>query len=645
MNAYIFDLETYPNCFLFGGKFANSTESQMFEISDRINERDKILQWISYLGNTNAIMVGYNSLGFDYPIIHNLVNNPYTFDAMVAHKLGSDIIMNQRYGSSGTYIKMSDRVVPQLDLVKINHFDNPNKRTSLKALQFAMRSESVEDLPFELRDLTHEEKDKLRFYCLHDITETEKFYYKCEPLIKMRQDLLETGAVYGDVLNFSDVKIGVQYLIKKIGRAKCYNGSKPRQSIRTSIPFKSVILPKINYRTESFKEVHDWFIDKTYYVGGTAPTLETNLANVKFKFGVGGVHASVENKVYKSSDTHMIKDVDVAGMYPAVAIANGFGPEHLGQDFLTFYKQLSADRKQYPKGTTMNAVLKLANNGVYGNSNMVYSPFYDPKYMLSVTINGQLQLLQLVEVLSLIPGLEIIQVNTDGITVYMPRDMEPLFNLWAKDWENKTDLILEDVEYSRMWIRDVNNYMAETSKGKLKSKGAYWYPKNDKEYEGWWNKDFSNMVVEKVIQRVLTDSQTPEQLVRLVTDKFDFMLRYKATGSSKVFIGDTQQLKTVRYYMSLSGQPMKKIALPKGTIGEFKRKNKLTDKFYSEIKASMPAGTWDERIHTGNQKRYEMRTTSIQKGALVKQCNHVKDFDWSDVNYDWYVDEIRKLML
>ena len=92
----------------------------------------------------------------------------------------------------------------------------------------------------------------------------------------------------------------------------------------------------------------------------------------------------------------IIIDIDVAGMYVAVAIANGFSPEHLGQDFVNAYRQLQSDRAQYPKGTTMNAVLKLAGNGVYGNSNNPYSCFYDPKYTFSVTVNGQLQLLQLV---------------------------------------------------------------------------------------------------------------------------------------------------------------------------------------------------------------------------------------------------------
>jgi len=63
---------------------------------------------------------------------------------------------------------------------------------------------------------------------VHDVTETEKFFEKNEQLLEMRREYLESGALYGDVLNYNDTKIGVEYFIKKIGRGKCYSGGKPR---------------------------------------------------------------------------------------------------------------------------------------------------------------------------------------------------------------------------------------------------------------------------------------------------------------------------------------------------------------------------------------------------------------------------------
>lgn len=649
MNLYYYDLETYPNCFLFSGKFRGSSDVYTFEISDRMNQRNELLSHLSFVQNSQVHMIGFNTIGFDYHILHDLFINPYTFTAMHAHLLGSKIIQSQGFGGGrgSFYIPMKERIVPQIDLFKINHFDNVNKGTSLKALQFAMRSASVEDLPFAIRALTFEEMDELRAYNVHDVLETEVFGEKNLHLIQMRQELIDHGVLSGDVLNYSDVKIGTEYLIRKIGRAKCFvTGNKPKQTIRSIIDFKNIILPKIQFRSAAYNAVLEWFRDQTIYIGrDERPKLETNLANLQFHFGLGGVHASVEQRVFKTDETHVIKDIDVSGMYVAVAIANGFAPEHLGRDFSIAYKQLQADRAQHKKETSMNKVLKLAGNGVYGNSNNTYSCFYDPHYTYSVTVNGQLQLIQLVELLSTIPGLQIIQANTDGITAFVPRALEHFFHMWTCHWEMETGLKLEEMEYSDMWIRDVNNYVARKTNGEMKRKGAYWYPEKEKDYEGWWNKDYSNMSAQKAIEQVLIHGYQPIQVLRLMTNPFDFMLRYKATGQSKVYIGDKVQLKTVRYYVSTKGEPMKKIAPPTGEIGDFKRKNSISDAEFHKVLKEIPKGTWDERIHTKNKSKYAAVTTSVESGRLVRACNRASDFNWADVDWDYYANEVEKLKI
>lgn len=651
MRFYIFDLEVYRNCFLFGGKFEDDNKVQVFEISSRKNQLQELLSFLNYLKNTGAHMVGYNSLGYDYPILHTLLTAPYTFNCDVAY-MQSQQIIGHSYGQNPNHIRMSDRLLPQIDLVKINHFDNPTRRTSLKSLQFAMRSASVEDLPFPYDSLLESwQMDKLISYNVHDLTETELFLKKCKHLIKMRQELIENGILSGDVLNHSDVKIGTEYLVKKIGRSKCFiSGSTPRQSARTEVNLGQVILPKVSYRTEQFNAVLNWFKQQTVYIkSDDRPRLETSLGNLQFHFGVGGVHASVENKVFVSNETHVIKDIDVGGMYPAVAIVNGFAPEHLGQDFTNAYRQLSEDRKQYPKGSAMNLVLKLANNGAFGNSNNVWSCFYDPKFTFSITINGQLQLLQLVELLSLIPGVELIQANTDGITAYVPKEVEHFFNLWCNEWEAVTGLKLEHAQYKKMWIRDVNNYLALGMDGKIKRKGAYWYPIKDEDYHGSsgtnWNKDFSNLSAQIGVEGCLIHDLEPRNIVRLMGNPFDFMLRYKTTGTSKVYLGEQEMPKTVRYYVSTSGQKMWKLDKPKGPMGGWKRRNKVTDSEYLRIMREIPEGAWDERIHTKNKSKYEERTTSIESGRLIKECNVANKFDWSDVDWDYYTKEIEKLRI
>ncbi|MFM6929948.1 MAG: hypothetical protein ACKOX6_15870 [Bdellovibrio sp.] len=646
MQFYVYDLETYPNIFTFAGKFYGSDKVDVFEMSTRRDDKQSLLTHLSHLQNSGTFMVGYNSLGFDYPILHDLLNNIYTFNFEKAYQLCQQIINSGEYGQ--TSIQFRDRIIPQIDLAKINHFDNKNKRTSLKSLQFAMRAESVEDLPFEPGlILTPEQMDTLIHYNIHDVTETERFLKRNLHLIEMRKELLDNGILTGDVFNFSDVKIGTEYLIKKIGRQKCFIGNKARQTFRESVALKDVILPKISFRNEPFQAVRDWFEKQIIYTNSKDPKphLEAKLAGLDFHFGVGGAHASVESQVFESNDTHCIIDIDVTGMYPSVSIANNFAPEHLGEAFLVAYKQLKNDRDGYKKGTTMNATLKLASNAAFGNGDNHFSCFYDPRFPKQITVNGQLQILQLAEMLSLIPALKIIQVNTDGITAYVPRELEYLFHFWTKDWECSTGLRLEEARYSKMWIRDVNNYLALTVDGKIKRKGAYWYPLEDKDYDGVWNKDFSKLVVPKLAEQCLVHGWKPEQLIKLMTDPFDFMARYKTPSGASVYIGNRKMPKTVRYYVSKAGQPMKKISEPKGSIGQYKRAGGVSEATYEKVMAEIGPGVWDPRIHTKNKSKYEKVETSVESGYLVKECNKASDFNWADVDFDHYVEEIKKLII
>ena len=126
---YVFDLETMKNCFVFNGKFKGDPRVQTFEMSPRKNQRSELLSWLSYLQNSGAEMVGYNNVGFDYPIIHKLLNEPYTFTYDTAYQLCKQIIGSQQYGVNQFNIPYRERIIPQIDLIKINHFDNNNKRT------------------------------------------------------------------------------------------------------------------------------------------------------------------------------------------------------------------------------------------------------------------------------------------------------------------------------------------------------------------------------------------------------------------------------------------------------------------------------------------------------------------------------------
>ena len=64
-----FDIETYYDCFLFTAKHHNIEQTYVFELSCRKDDRVALFQYLKYLQSIDALMVGYNSLLFDYPTI------------------------------------------------------------------------------------------------------------------------------------------------------------------------------------------------------------------------------------------------------------------------------------------------------------------------------------------------------------------------------------------------------------------------------------------------------------------------------------------------------------------------------------------------------------------------------------------------
>jgi hypothetical protein len=125
------------------------------------------------------------------------------------------------------------------------------------------------------------------------------------------------------------------------------------------------------------------------------------------------------------------------------------------------------------------------------------------------------------------------------------------------------------------------------------------------------------------------------------------MLRAKAPRGSVIHIGDKPQQRITRYYVAKRGEPMIKRSPPVAgaTPGDWKRKNGISDGEYYAVLHSIPAGTWDARIHTANKSKYDDREMSIHAGWHVVECNRADQFDRSNVNFDFYIEEARKLII
>lgn len=610
---HIYDIETYKNIFTLAWRTWKTKEYKVLEISDRKNEIDEIIDTLYSWSSDGDSMVGFNNVMFDYPVLHYLINNAAHVTAHDLYERAQEIIRTPWKNRYSNVIWDRDCLVRQLDLYLINHFDNEARRTSLKNLEFNMQLSNVESLPYSPHiNLSNDQCDKLIEYNINDVIATYKFFLQCMPALRFRKELTD---LYGiDFSNHNDTKIGKAIFIHSLEEhspGSCYeriSGKKTmRQTVRASVSGDDIVFPYIKFNNSEANKVLEKF--KNLVISVEPGGMKDVFKNLKFDsfgvplvYGKGGLHGSLEHTVIDPCGGFKIIDVDVASYYPNLAIANQLYPAHLNETFCDIYEDLYHKRKEYQKGTPMNGALKLALNGVYGDSNNKYSPFFDFRYTMSITINGQLLLTMLIEFLiENVPGFKLIQANTDGLTFVVHEKNMDIISDQCRRWEKLTKLTLETNEYNRMFIRDVNNYIAEYKSGKVKRKGCY-------EYNLEWHKDQSSLAIQKAAERKLLHGIEIAKTLCDNDDAFDFMIRARVNSNSKLFLNKEFELdKCVRYYVANTNDSLYKWMPPT------------------------------------KKKPDQERWFAVKKGFNVALCNRSKDFDYKKLNFDYYIKETEKI--
>lgn len=652
-----YDEESYPNIFTACFIHAATDMCLLFEISDRKNEQIALIDFVFNLGRSKARGIGFNNLSYDYPLLHFIVNNP-------------DCTLEQIYAKSQSQIKPEgqwpeivwdrDQIFEQIDLFKIWHFDNKARSTSLKALEVGMHSHNVKDLPFPIgMVLNDSQKDVLIIYNKHDVRETLKFYVRSLDKIKFREEL--TQQYRQNFMNHADTKIGKDIFVRELEKAgvNCTG-----VTIRNSVSLSECIPSYIRLELPEFQQIRHKMeaaklsrtqTDELLKTKGVFKGMTAIVDNIEYTFGMGGIHSAIPNCIYKSGQGFVMSARDVTSLYPSLAIKNRYYPEHLGETFCDVYEQLFFRRRDAKRAgdKIVDATLKLALNGTFGNMGSKYSPFCDHKCLLSITITGQLSMAMLVEQLCKVPQMTICQSNTDGLILHHPEQYLEQVDAICNEWMTTTQLNLECESIAAVYQRDVNNYQQMGTDGKIKRKGAY-------EYQYQYHQDPSAMIVPMAAEAALVKGEDIRTFITSHRDKFDFMLRAKVPRKSELVMrwpqwGAENALQhTTRYFVSRNGGSMVKISPPTGEPGTWKRKAKVADETYYAVLREIAgqsgdvdaAGTpWDARIHTGNRSKHDTRELSICAGNRVTECADAGDFDWSDLNYEWYIAEAEKLVL
>jgi hypothetical protein len=577
----------------------------------------------------NSIRSGYTFVGF----------NNIAFDAQVLtyfyewccdeqdplYELGSEFIIGELYAEAQRLINNQSLernyqnlipenklFAPQIDLFKQKHFDRPQRYTSLKWIQFSINYPNIEEMPIPHDvPLTAEQLDEVNSYCWNDVDSTYEFF----KLIRFESELrLSLSHEYKtNLINASEPRMAREIFGKILAPQMgiSYGELRTMKTIRKEVKFNEIIFPYIKFITPELNKVladfRDIVIDCNPH---SKQKFEYKFAyqGLDFYLGLGGIHACIAPGVYTPKAGEICKDSDGKSFYPNLAIENNLKPAHLGETFTKVYKDIYEQRKTIPKENPKNYVFKILLNSTYGLSSEINSYFYDKQFTYSITINGQLSLLMLVEALYLgVPNVQLLQANTDGITyIYDSKYQDVVERIWDW-WQRTTRIQLEHADYTKMVISDVNNYIAVDTAGKVKKKGKF-------ETKLDFHKNPSFLVVPKAIESYFINGTPVEDTITKCGNIYDFCGGVKKKSNFKLNL-----------YKDISGTTQ--VAEPQQKVTRY------------IVSSGKDSGLLMKDFDDG-------RKVSVLANTKVKTVNHIRDTEAGNYNidYDFYIKAAKKII-
>jgi hypothetical protein len=610
------DYETLSNCFIGVFEGIKSEDQEIFVVHESRNDIRELVEFLDRNIYYEEWHVSFNGLGFDSQITESIIRNKEWLIEQSPEKIAKfiygkaqDVIYKQ---NNGEFLEYSPRdlSIRQLDVFKLNHWDNNAKRSSLKWIQYTMDWTNIIDMPIRHTEhIVEEQIPEIIRYCINDVKSTKQIMNLSKSQIELRRTLTEEYGI--DLYSASEPRISKElfllFLSQKTGIKKW--DLKQMRTHRARITVKNIILPYIEFKTATFQNLLKKFQEVVIYPGETKGGFKYSVQykGVQTDYGLGGIHGARSTKVYESNEDMIIMTSDVTSFYPNLAIRNKWAPAHLEQDdFCDLYEWFFEERKKIPKKDPKNYVYKIILNSTYGLSNDENSFLYDPEFTMRITINGQLSLSMLYEMIcEEIPNAVPLMQNTDGLETLIPREYVDKYMDICKRWEDITQLQLEHDTYSKIILGDVNNYIAITEDGKSKCKGRF-------EYDNLaLHKNKSFLIIPKAIHAYFVDGIKPEDFLAQNQNIFDYCGGVKIKGDWSFYehhiVNGEYEVKplqhTIRYFVSKSGS---KIIKKNNTDGR-------------EIQVE--AGKW-------------MQTTLINYTE--------KEFSEYDINYDYYLENIYK---
>lgn len=573
----VYDIETPFEEFSVTFTDPNFLNPIDFRINRFTNQIDALVKYL--LNDQIDYWVGFNNVNFDGQVMQFIIDNHERW----IDKTGSEIAAMIWQFAQDVISLINNKLFPpyrekylwakQMDLFKIHHFDNENRKTSLKWCEYSMDMWDIEEMPifhveyewigprkvpkdrlwdkkeFELTDLYR--RNDVKATCLlldYTLGNVEHEVYKGKNKIQDRLDIIEEFKLLPEAMNYSDVKIGDElnklgYMqLKKITDPKVLYDLKRNRKGRTGFTYGDCIPKYVTFTSTEFKALYERIAPIKVSIidrkdkNGKKKTQEFSFTfnGTTYTIAKGGIHSNEKNRIIIPEAHEILMDADVSSQYPNAIFKRKLFPSHLGPEWLTMYGGTIERRLSFKsKGKTdkrakgIAEMLKLSlNGGGFGKLNEPTNWQYDPFAAFSCTIGNQFEILMLIEALETEGGIHVISANTDGIVCLFDRSKLNDYYRICHEWEIKVGNTemgqLEYTEYSKMVQKSVNDYLAIDKDGKVKKKGDFMT-----EFE--LNKNRSRRILPLIYENYFTKNISPEETIGNHKELSDFCAAVKAS--------------------------------------------------------------------------------------------------------------------
>ena len=371
MKIKVYDIETLMVMFYYLDYDPVTKEYVEFEISENRNDLFKLVKYLNDLKSEGYYMVGYNNVQYDFNVLQHIYDNHVTLSEMsnldIAKYISEYSSLNIKTTNSGGFPQYAEHefLVDQIDLLKINHFDNENRRTSLKWLQYMMCWPLVEGMPVDFNSLTLNEADleKVRKYCKNDVMSTHEFYlytigevehefYKGNNQILNRMTIIKEGLLPKSAMNYADSKIGDE--LNKIAYAKSkgidvfeiYSIRKKRKPTK-KFTFGDAIPDYVTFKTPEFNAFFNMVKKERVRLLDDEQEYVFTYKGTTYVIAKGGIHSENISEIIIPKEDEYLDDSDVGAQYPNAIDKRGLYPSHLGPEWCGVMRNTIFEKDEY----------------------------------------------------------------------------------------------------------------------------------------------------------------------------------------------------------------------------------------------------------------------------------------------------------